>query len=331
MKARLFCKTGILSGTQHEISHEATIGKNAGNTIVLETPIVSGSHARIYFDKNENAYFLEDLDSHNGTRLDGERVTQKEKLDKLHVITFAENFEFIFQLVEAGLAAEPKAEKPLAGAAPTAPEMKAQAAPSRPGDRTFAGDEAVAPPQPSAREKARSRPLPGSDSQKTAIGDNLGGRPSPSGAGETQKTLPEGAGISKTMLGDAPLGAPDFEAKKPGEPELDRPASRPGATPIFFLEVKSAGKDPQIFELKNGENLVGRSSQECDLCIDDASLSRRHAVLTVGTGRALLKDLGSKNRTFVNRKAIDAEVEIGLDAKIHFGMVEAQLVQKGGG
>ncbi|MEO8197736.1 MAG: FHA domain-containing protein [Thermoanaerobaculia bacterium] len=51
--------------------------------------------------------------------------------------------------------------------------------------------------------------------------------------------------------------------------------------------------------LAQGEHLIGRG-EECDVRFDLASLSRRHARLTLAFQQATLVDLGSKNGTFVN-------------------------------
>jgi DNA-binding winged helix-turn-helix (wHTH) protein len=56
--------------------------------------------------------------------------------------------------------------------------------------------------------------------------------------------------------------------------------------------------------LSPGENLIGRKA-EAAVFIDDVSVSREHARITVGEG-ATLEDLGSKNGTFVNGDRITA-------------------------
>jgi pilus assembly protein CpaF len=49
-----------------------TIGKRAGNDLVLERTNISRQHARIFF--RENVFYIQDLGSRNGTYLDGRRV-----------------------------------------------------------------------------------------------------------------------------------------------------------------------------------------------------------------------------------------------------------------
>jgi DNA-binding winged helix-turn-helix (wHTH) protein len=55
--------------------------------------------------------------------------------------------------------------------------------------------------------------------------------------------------------------------------------------------------------LDPGDNLVGRD-REAVVWIDDESVSRRHARISIGDGGAAIEDLGSKNGTYVGGKKI---------------------------
>jgi len=55
--------------------------------------------------------------------------------------------------------------------------------------------------------------------------------------------------------------------------------------------------------LHSGDNLIGRD-QEAVVWIDDGSVSRRHARITVGEDGAMLEDLGSKNGTYLKGRRI---------------------------
>ncbi len=48
-----------------------TLGRDAANDITIDDPEVSRYHLRLTFDANHNAYMVEDLQSTNGTRLNG--------------------------------------------------------------------------------------------------------------------------------------------------------------------------------------------------------------------------------------------------------------------
>jgi DNA-binding winged helix-turn-helix (wHTH) protein len=54
--------------------------------------------------------------------------------------------------------------------------------------------------------------------------------------------------------------------------------------------------DGREIHLRDGENVIGREP-EAVVWIDDASVSRRHARIVVGSDGAVLEDLGSKNGT----------------------------------
>lgn len=100
MHAKLTGRPGQAAGMVFHVMEEATIGSNADSTIRLKPGIVSDRHARILYDPKKECYFLEDLKSFNGTRLDGEDIRGKKKrLQKYHIISFANLYEFTYQVV----------------------------------------------------------------------------------------------------------------------------------------------------------------------------------------------------------------------------------------
>jgi DNA-binding winged helix-turn-helix (wHTH) protein len=74
--------------------------------------------------------------------------------------------------------------------------------------------------------------------------------------------------------------------------------------------------------LIHGGNLIGRDPG-CDIWIDDATVSRKHARILVSVDRIALEDLGSKNGTIVEDAAVDAPRELHDGDRIRFGKVEA--------
>jgi hypothetical protein len=100
------------------------------------------------------------------------------------------------------------------------------------------------------------------------------------------------------------LGPDEIEV----EPEIDGPA----------LVVRSGGgRAGESFEAIGDRALIGRSP-ECDVFLDDVTVSRRHAELTREGSVFTIRDLGSLNGTFVNKQRIessaledDDEVQIG--------------------
>lgn len=60
------------------------------------------------------------------------------------------------------------------------------------------------------------------------------------------------------------------------------------------------------FELQAGEQTVGRS-KNCEVAINDPSVSRKHVILKPAPSYILLVDLGSSNGTFINGKKVQGE------------------------
>ena len=65
----------IISGVTHELVDEAiTIGRGPDNTIVVNDPSISTHHAQFLLEGD--TYRLKDLDSTNGTHVNGKPVTE---------------------------------------------------------------------------------------------------------------------------------------------------------------------------------------------------------------------------------------------------------------
>lgn len=75
------------------IDNDVTIGRGAQNDIILKDPYISKSHAKIIIDENE--YFLEDLNSVNGTLINDEKVFDVVKLKDGDRIKLGQ-IEFLF-------------------------------------------------------------------------------------------------------------------------------------------------------------------------------------------------------------------------------------------
>ena len=110
MTARLLCKFGEMEGAEFSIDANATIGRGQDNTIVLASGSISTEHARIVWDEAAENYVIEDLDSLNGTKLDGIALRGKQALRTLHVMNFGRALEFIFVAESAQPAPKAPAE-----------------------------------------------------------------------------------------------------------------------------------------------------------------------------------------------------------------------------
>jgi pSer/pThr/pTyr-binding forkhead associated (FHA) protein len=83
------------------------------------------------------------------------------------------------------------------------------------------------------------------------------------------------------------------------------------------LVVRSGGgRAGEHFRLQNEAITVGRSP-DCDIFLDDVTVSRRHALLRREDRRYFIEDQGSLNGTFLNRRRIEtAPLEDGDELQI---------------
>ena len=74
-EAILVICNGDLEGTTHVLSAEETlIGRNSTTQIPLSDESISREHAFISYDETDGSWVLEDLQSTNGTKLNGKRI-----------------------------------------------------------------------------------------------------------------------------------------------------------------------------------------------------------------------------------------------------------------
>src|SRR5436853_7587249 len=68
------------------------------------------------------------------------------------------------------------------------------------------------------------------------------------------------------------------------------------------LVVRSGGgRSGETFLLDRHATTIGRSP-ECDIFLDDVTVSRRHAIVSHREGNLEIEDLGSLNGTYLNRR-----------------------------
>jgi pSer/pThr/pTyr-binding forkhead associated (FHA) protein len=78
-------------------------------------------------------------------------------------------------------------------------------------------------------------------------------------------------------------------------------------------------------ELVDGEFVVGRGS-DCQLALDDALVSRRHAMLIV-TDELFVEDLASRNGVWVNGEKIGGRTKLADGDKIRIGSQEMAVLR----
>ena len=83
------------------------------------------------------------------------------------------------------------------------------------------------------------------------------------------------------------------------------------------LIVRSGGgRSGETFHPEGERTTIGRSP-DCEIFLDDVTVSRKHAVLAQRDGRWTVEDQGSLNGTFVNRKRVEsAELDDGDELQI---------------
>jgi len=97
-------------------------------------------------------------------------------------------------------------------------------------------------------------------------------------------------------------------------PRLEIPNEREGLAELTIVRGPSAG---ERFILDISEVTVGRDPK-CEVFLNDRTVSRRHAHLTLQGGRAYIEDLGSLNGTWVDG-AIVSQGELHNGSTIQIG------------
>jgi len=87
----------------------------------------------------------------------------------------------------------------------------------------------------------------------------------------------------------------------------------------FWLEYRG-----HHFELRQGLMAIGRSAS-CQLVVDDALVSRRHAQIVVSVDSATITDLGSANGVFVNGERLTGSRSLVAGDRILIGKQEMIL------
>jgi pSer/pThr/pTyr-binding forkhead associated (FHA) protein len=96
--------------------------------------------------------------------------------------------------------------------------------------------------------------------------------------------------------------------------------------PKLLIIIPGSGET--LFDLNEGTLRFGRSS-DCDIQVDDGSISSNHAEIVVEGEKITIKDLGSTNGTTINGEEI-TEHEVGPEDSILFGSVPASIKPEDG-
>lgn len=98
--------------------------------------------------------------------------------------------------------------------------------------------------------------------------------------------------------------------------ETDEVAVRPGEGMAIIVR-SGGGRAGEAYLLEVDRLTIGRSP-DCDIFLDDITVSRNHAVLSRTDSGFVIEDQGSLNGTFVNRRRVERsaladgdEIQIG--------------------
>jgi pSer/pThr/pTyr-binding forkhead associated (FHA) protein len=109
-----------------------------------------------------------------------------------------------------------------------------------------------------------------------------------------------GALLVKEESGETTMTFIPEDPEEEGQPALEDFGIKGPA-----LVVRSGGgRAGETFPLEAERTTIGRSP-DCEIFLDDVTVSRKHAVIERNSEGLHIEDLGSLNGTFLNRKRID--------------------------
>jgi len=315
-----------------------SVGRDQDNDIVIDDPSVSRHHAQVSY--NNGQVVLLDLDSSNGTLVDGERINKKvlrtESTIKIGTSNLKLRSEGRF---------EPAAPRPAQSATPQAGNPAETVVRSRQpsavawltvqsgaergqsfalGSRSYSAgrdhgnDIALSDPSVS-REHAFLRYCgdgyvlndAGSSGGTAVNGKRVGGQAWPAGKslriGETTMQLASYQGTDSTP--------PSEDRTFVGSPR------RPGVM-VIVQEGPDAGS---TFHLRDGNNTIGRDS-DCGVPLADETVSRQHCVARVENGVVTVFDLGSASGVSVNGNIVPSGVKLQSGDSVTLGNVAMAFV-----
>jgi pSer/pThr/pTyr-binding forkhead associated (FHA) protein len=89
--------------------------------------------------------------------------------------------------------------------------------------------------------------------------------------------------------------------------------------------VRSLRIGHRRFVLQPGVNIVGREPT-CTVCVNDASVSRSHARITITDHAVVIEDLNSKNGTQVMGETITGPTPLKDGDEVEFGHVKGWFI-----
>lgn len=287
---------GLDVGTRKEIPRGAiTIGRSNSNNLVADSQLVSKIHVRL--EQNGIQLLLIDLQSSNGTFMNGERIESKVLADGDEFIlggvrSYRAHIEW--GNVETGeVPRSAGAVSSIIQSLPTDWKTRIEWSPEEKAALDqLAGTRAKAPAPPAIKAEPVAPPAP------------------PPAAPEKAKT-PEPAIAVKAP----PPAAPPAAAAPPaGDSVMEETRAVPSA-PVVRVTLQGA---KESFPLAAGDHVVGRVAG-VSIRLDTPQISRRHAILRVSKTGTVVEDLASSNGTFVNKEKIAVPRPLAEGDTVQFG------------
>jgi hypothetical protein len=112
-----------------------------------------------------------------------------------------------------------------------------------------------------------------------------------------------------------------------GEDESSVSLEELGAEGPALVVRSGGGRAGEHFVPQGERTTVGRSP-DCDIFLDDVTVSRRHAVLLRRDGGFFIEDQGSLNGTYLNRKRIESAQELENGDELQIGKYKLTFLEK---
>ena len=335
------------------VEGEVSIGRKEGNTIRLLERNVSRRHARVLREKEE--VYVEDLDSYNGVRINGERIGTRQQVREGDLIEIGDYHLALRQAAEDSADYNAVTQN-ISSEDTLSPEQTLQPDSNDTQDTTESG--ALWPPGTMPDFRLPDDLL--SDAQlPQELASPAGGTPEPrlppeaktvperpqkrarSNLYETPPPVPseEGTGLPPFPVGalekpaDLPTPRPQRRSeaaiREPVEVEPTQRAVRPiqaisDAPRLICVSTQYAG---QSYNIDRSELVIGRV-EENDIVIEHRSVSRNHAKLIFDGRSHKIFDLQSANGILVNGEEY-AMTNLRAGDLIELGNVRFRFVPAG--
>jgi pSer/pThr/pTyr-binding forkhead associated (FHA) protein len=130
-----------------------------------------------------------------------------------------------------------------------------------------------------------------------------------------------GANLSREESGEATM------AFTPEQSEEEQPDLEDFGIKGPALIVRSGGgRAGETFLLERHATTIGRSP-ECDIFLDDVTVSRRHAIVAHKEEHLEIEDLGSLNGTYLNRRRIEKSAALENGDELQIGKYRLTFLQ----